>query len=122
MHSPIPSPSASKCVRMGRKAASVLPAAVAAAISTSWSHTSSAGIARSWASRMAFQFSAHIQRWIRPSSSANEDDCACVMALAPDSKLEGGQFRILLGLDVAVAGAAMIGAHLDGTQQLLPGG
>lgn len=93
---------------MGRNAASVLPAAVAAAMMTSWSAPKSAGIARSWASRREVQPSAHIQRWIRGSRRSKPTD----------SELEGGKLIVRIHLGIGLT--ASIRCNLHGTQQRPP--
>src|ERR1700692_3068331 len=71
-------------VRMGKKAASVFPEAVEAAIITSELPPSMSGIARSCASRSSAQPAVQIQRWMRASN---------IEKLA-DSELEAGEFII----------------------------
>ena len=74
----------SSTVNIGKKAASVLPAAVAAAMITSVSAPNKAGIARSCASRREVHPFCHTQRWIRSSSRSK----------CRESELERGEFII----------------------------
>lgn len=76
---------------MGRKAASVLPPAVAALISTSRSPARTTGAARSWMSRRSFHLRFQSHRCTPGCSRSKARDGAA-------SEGEGGKIVVILGV------------------------
>src|ERR1700734_1085545 len=95
--------------RIGRNAASVFPAAVAAAMMTSRSAPMSAGTARSCASRSSVQPSLQIHRRIRSSSWSK---------LRESVEPEAGE--LIIAISRYVRHAARVTLDLDASNDLLP--